>query len=127
MAATYRQFLASPSSSLLADRATLHYVTSTTSIAGPTEIIKHLNTLQKQVKKKKEEVLNLVDGQAAIAVEVDTTLEFQTSGGAYLPGLDDNFLSDRVVYLPIVRPRPDHLCQVLRGRLLTLVALRLIS
>jgi hypothetical protein len=103
MAQAYKQFLAAPSSSLLADKATLHYVTTTTSIAGATEIIKHLNILQKQVKKKKEDVINIVDGRGVIVVEVDTTLEFQTSGGAYLPGLDDNFLSDRVAYLSIVR------------------------
>ncbi|KAL7935345.1 hypothetical protein V8C35DRAFT_299217 [Trichoderma chlorosporum] len=102
MAATYKQFLASPSSSLLADKAALHYVTTLTSFVGATEIIKHLNTLQKQVKKKKEEVINLIDGQNTIAVEVDTCVEFVTSGGAYLPGLDDNFLSDREAFLPIM-------------------------
>ncbi|KAL7945990.1 hypothetical protein V8C42DRAFT_322163 [Trichoderma barbatum] len=102
MAATYKQFLASPSSSLLADKASLHYVTTLTSFVGATEIIKHLNSLQKQVKKKKEEVINLIDGQNVIAVEVDTCIEFVTSGGAYLPGLDDNFLSDREAFLPIM-------------------------
>lgn len=102
MASVYKQFLASPSSSYLADRASLHYVTTTTSVYGSTEIIKHLNTLQKQVKIKKQDLLNLVDGQSVIAAEFDTVLEFQTSGGAYLPGLDDNFLSDRVAYLSIV-------------------------
>ncbi|EHK17461.1 uncharacterized protein TRIVIDRAFT_75917 [Trichoderma virens Gv29-8] len=102
MAATYKQFLASPSSSLLADKASLHYVTTLTSFVGATEIIKHLNTLQKQVKKKKEEVLNLIDGQNVIAVEVDTCIEFVTSGGAYLPGLDDNFIADHEAFLPIM-------------------------
>ncbi|KAL6818595.1 hypothetical protein GGI42DRAFT_9150 [Trichoderma sp. SZMC 28013] len=102
MAAAYKQFLASPSSSLLADNASLHYVTTLTSFVGATEIIKHLNTLQKQVKKKKEDVISLIDGQNVIAVEVDTCIEFVTSGGAYLPGLDDNFLSDREAFLPIM-------------------------
>ncbi|KAG8421296.1 hypothetical protein J3458_003186 [Metarhizium acridum] len=102
MTSVYKQFLASPSSSLLADKASLHYVTTTTSVFGATEIIKHLNTLQKQVKVKKQEFLNLVDGQTVIVAEVDTALEFQTSGGAYLPGLDDNFLSDRVAHLSII-------------------------
>jgi hypothetical protein len=54
------------------------------------------------VAKKKEEVFNIVDGQNVIVLEVDTGLGFQTSGGPYLPGLDDNFLSARDVYLPIV-------------------------
>lgn len=107
-AATYKQFLTAPNSSLLAPNATLYYITTTTTYNGPTDIIKHLNTLRNQVKKKKEEILDIVEGRDAIAAEVDTTLEFVTSGGAYLPGLDDNFLSDRTVYLPIVcaTPRP---------------------
>lgn len=109
MAAAYKQFLASPSSSLLADNASLHYVTTLTSFVGATEIIKHLNTLQKQVKKKKEDVISLIDGQNVIAVEVDTCIEFVTSGGAYLPGLDDNFLSDREAFLPIVSIQIQHI------------------
>ncbi|KAM0237957.1 hypothetical protein ACHAPO_003832 [Fusarium lateritium] len=101
MAATYKQFLAAPSSSLLADTAALHYVTTTSTFAGPTQIIKHLNGLQKQVSKKKEDVFNIVDGGNVIVLEIDTGLGFQTSGGPYLPGLDDNFLAGRDVYLPI--------------------------
>ncbi|WXC40899.1 hypothetical protein QX201_000723 [Fusarium graminearum] len=101
MAATYKQFLATPSSSLLADTAALHYVTTTTTFAGPTQIIKHLNVLQKQVSKKKEDVFNIVDGGNVIVLEIDTGLGFQNGGGPYLPGLDDNFLSGREVYLPI--------------------------
>jgi hypothetical protein len=101
MAATYKQFLAAPSSSLLADTAALHYVTTTVSFAGPTQIIKHLNGLQKKVSKKKEDVFNIVDGGNVIVLEIDTGLGFQSGGGPYLPGLDDNFLSARDVYLPI--------------------------
>ncbi|UZP32921.1 hypothetical protein NXS19_000737 [Fusarium pseudograminearum] len=101
MAATYKQFLAAPSSSLLADTAALHYVTTTTTFAGPTQIIKHLSGLQKQVSKKKEDVFNIVDGGNVIVLEIDTGLGFQNGGGPYLPGLDDNFLSGREVYLPI--------------------------
>ncbi|KAF4984837.1 hypothetical protein FZEAL_65 [Fusarium zealandicum] len=101
MAATYKQFLAAPSASLLADNAALHYVTTTTTFAGPTQIIKHISALQRQVTKKKEDVFNIIDGQNVVVFEVDTGLGFQTSGGPYLPGLDDNFLSARDVYLPI--------------------------
>lgn len=101
--AAYKQFLAAPNSSSLASNASLHYVTTTTSFNGATEIIKHVSSLRNQVRKKKEEFLDVVEGQNALVVQVDTTLVFQTSGGAYLPALDDNFLSDREVYLPIVR------------------------
>ncbi|KAH6646485.1 hypothetical protein BKA67DRAFT_105622 [Truncatella angustata] len=99
--AVYKQFLAAPNSSLLASDAALHYVTTTTSYRGATDIIKHLAALRNQVKKKKEEFLTVIEGQNAAAIEVDTSLEFVTSGAAYLPGLDDNFLADRTVILPI--------------------------
>ncbi len=101
-AAKYKQFLASPSEALLADNASLHYLPTTTSVSGPQPIISHLRLANKQVSKKKEEILHVVNGSNAIALEVDTGLEFQTSGGPYLPGLDDNFLTDRLVFLPIV-------------------------
>lgn len=104
MAATYKQFLAAPSSSLLADTAALHYVTTTTTFSGPTQIIKHLNALQKQVTKKKEDILDIIDGGNVVVLEADTGLGFETGGGPYLPGLDDNFLSTRVAYLAIVSP-----------------------
>ncbi|PHH74074.1 hypothetical protein CDD82_5116 [Ophiocordyceps australis] len=100
-AATYKQFLVSPSTALLADKASLHYVTTTTSFNGSADIIKHLLSLQKQVSKKKQHVLNAIQGQTAAVFEVDTTLEFHTSGGVFLPGLDDNFLTDRAAQLAI--------------------------
>lgn len=106
MAATYKQFLASPSPALLADKASLHYITTTTSFAGSAEVIKHFTGLSKHVQKKKEDVLNIVEGDNGVVFEIDTGLEFQISGGPYLPNLDDNFLTDRVVYLPIVRFPP---------------------
>ncbi len=102
MSAVYKQFLASPNSSLLAENASLHYITTLSNFAGATEIIKHLTALRRQVTKKQQEILSLVEGQGAIVVEVLTALEFITSGGIYLPKLDDNFLSDRTAYVPIV-------------------------
>lgn len=104
--AVYKQFLAAPNSSALAQSASLHYITTTTSFHGPTDIIKHLNSQRNQVKKDKEDILNVVEGQGALAIQTDLSLEFQDSGGAYLPGLDDQFLSDRVVHIPVVSARP---------------------
>ena len=102
MSSTYQEFLATPNSSLLAADATLHYITTTTSFNGPTEIIKHFGSLRNILKKKKEAILDLVEGRDAVAIEMDTTIELLSGGGPYLPGLDDNFLSDRTVYLPVV-------------------------
>ncbi|KAI1843375.1 hypothetical protein JX265_006201 [Neoarthrinium moseri] len=97
----YKQFLAAPNPSLLASDAALHYVTTTTTFRGAADIIKHLNTQQNQIKKKKQEFLTVIEGQNAVAIEVHTVLEFVTSGGSYLPGLDDNFLADHTVDLPV--------------------------
>lgn len=99
----YKQFLATPNSSLLASDASLHYITTLTTVHGSAEIIKYLNVQSHELKKKEEKFLDVVEGANALAVEAHTTLEFQTGGGAYLPSLDDNFLADRIVTFPIVR------------------------
>ncbi|KAI0165976.1 hypothetical protein GGR57DRAFT_146115 [Xylariaceae sp. FL1272] len=102
LAALYSQFLAAPDASKLADNASLNYITTTTALTGALNIVQHLATTARQVKKKKESPLSLVHGESAIALEMDTTLEFVTSGASYLPALDDNFLADRTVSLPIL-------------------------
>ncbi|KAI0204674.1 hypothetical protein F4808DRAFT_411686 [Astrocystis sublimbata] len=102
LAAAYQQFLAAPSPSHLAENATLNYITTTTSLRGASEILKHLDTVRKQISKKKEDVLSLVHGENAIAIEFETGLEFLSSGAAYLPTMDDNFLADRAVFIPIM-------------------------
>lgn len=98
----YKQFLSAPNPTFLASDASLNYITTLTSLTGTDEIIKHLNKQAKQLKKKAENFLNAVESEDALAVEIETTMEFVTSGGAYLPGLDDNFLTDRTVTFPIV-------------------------
>ena len=99
---TYKQFLAAPNPGLLASNASLNYITTLTTLNGPNDIIKHLNTQSHQLTKKEEKFLDVVEGPNALAIEVQTTIEFKTSGGALLPALDDNFLADRIVTLPIV-------------------------
>ncbi|KAK8049110.1 hypothetical protein PG994_010840 [Apiospora phragmitis] len=95
-------FLLPPTPPLLATDATLHYITTTTTFRSAAEIIKHLSSQRNQIKKKKEDVLTAVEGDNVVALEFDTALEFVISGGTYLPGLDDNFLADRTVILPIM-------------------------
>jgi hypothetical protein len=104
--AAYRQFLEAPNASLLADNASLHYITTLVTFNGSSEVLKHLASQGHQLEKKEEKFLDVIDGGNALAVEVHTTLEFLTGGGAYLPSLDDNFLTDRVVTFPIVRTSP---------------------
>lgn len=100
--AAYKQFLASPNANLLASDASLHYITTLHTVNGADEIIKHLKVQNLELKKTEEKFLDVVEGEKALAVEVHTTLEFQTGGGAFLPSLDDNFLADRIVNFPIV-------------------------
>ncbi|KAL5121379.1 hypothetical protein ACEQ8H_000847 [Pleosporales sp. CAS-2024a] len=99
---SYAAFLANPSSGALASSAALHYITTLTSIQDATAIIKHLSVQEKLLKKKSQKVLDAVEGQHALSVDVDTTIEFQNGGGAYLPGLDDNFVADRTVTFPMI-------------------------
>lgn len=100
--AVYKQFLAAPNSSVLAQNASLHYITTTTSFHGPTDIIKHLSAQRSQIKKNKEDLITVIEGQDALAVQTALAVEFLDNGGPYLPGLDDQFLSDRVVDIPVV-------------------------
>lgn len=100
--AVYKQFLAAPNSTALAQNASLHYITTTTSFNGPTDIIKHLSAQRNHIKKNKEDFLNVIEGQNALAVQTELTLEFLDNGGPYLPGLDSQFLSDRVVYISVL-------------------------
>lgn len=106
--AAYQQYLATPNSSFLAENASLHYITTLTTFHGPAEIIKHLNTQTKKIKKKSEKVLDVVDGTSSLALETELTVEFLTGGGAYLPGIDDNFLADREVTFLVVCPSVDY-------------------
>ncbi|KAI9722612.1 MAG: hypothetical protein M1812_001543 [Candelaria pacifica] len=99
--ALYQQFLARPTSAPLTEGASLNYITTLTTISEPDLILKHIAREEKQLKKKEEKILDAIEAQDAVFLEVETTIEFLTSGGAYLPGLDDNFLADSIVTFPI--------------------------
>lgn len=99
----YQNFLSNPHTSALNNEASLNYITTLTTINTAAAIIKHHAAHQKVLTKKEEKVLSSIEGSGALCLDVETTLEFMTGGGAYLPGLDDNFLADRVVTFPMVR------------------------
>lgn len=100
--AIYQSFLANPNVSALSSDATLNYITTLTTINSATSILKHIAAHHHVLKKKEENVLSAIESENSICLDVETTLEFVTGGGAYLPGLDDNFLADRVVTFPMV-------------------------
>jgi len=114
---TYSRFLATPSTGALADHATLHYVSTTTSITDATAIIKHLAVQEKLLKKTKQKILDAIEGNHGLSVDVETTIEFSNGGGAYLPGLDDNFVADRTVTFAMVTI----VCLVILGRRLLIL------
>lgn len=100
--AVYERFLASPNPLNLSDTASLHYVTTLTSFTQAGPVVKHLEAQNKSVvRKKAENIVSAVEGIASLALEVETTLEFISDGGAYLPGLD-NFVTDKIVTIPMV-------------------------
>ena len=107
----YQSFLESPNASALNSNASLNYITTLTTINSATAIIKHYAAHQKVLTKKEEKILSCIEGSDALCLDVETTLEFITGGGAYLPGLDDNFLADRVVTFPMVKATPRQ-CQL---------------
>ena len=98
----YKQFLAAPNPTFLAENASLHYITTLVTLNSSSEIIKHLKVQDHDLKKKEEKFLDVVEGPNSLAVETHTTIEFLSGGGPYLPSLDDNFLADRTVTFPIV-------------------------
>ncbi|KAJ4345275.1 uncharacterized protein N0V89_011405 [Didymosphaeria variabile] len=103
LSATYKAFLASPSSGALADNASLHYITTLTTINDAPAIIKHFTVQEKLLKQKEHKVLNAIESaNGGLCVDLQVTIEFVQGGGAYLPGLDDNFVSDRTVTFPMV-------------------------
>jgi hypothetical protein len=98
--AKYEAYLAAPSSGALAEGASINYVLTT--ITEPTAILKHLTAQQKSLKKKSERVLSAIESSNGLCVDTETTIELIAGGGAFLPGLDDNFLADKTVIFPIV-------------------------
>ena len=102
--AIYQDFLARPNVAALSNNAaSLNYITTLTTINSAAAIVKHYVAHQLVLKKKEETVLSAIESENAICLDVETTLEFITGGGAYLPGLDDNFLADRTVTFPTAR------------------------
>jgi hypothetical protein len=107
---SYSRFLATPSTGALAENASLNYITTNTSISDATAIIKHLSVQDKLLKKTKQKILDAIEGSHSLSVDVETTIEFNSGGGAYLPGLDDNFVADRTVTFPMVITLPERCC-----------------
>lgn len=97
----YESFLARPEAELLAQESSLHYVATTTTHSHPEDIIKHLATVGRAIKKS-EKTLGVVEGPNSLCLDIETKLEFVSGGGPYLLGVDDSFFVDRTVAFPAV-------------------------
>ncbi|KAL8712394.1 MAG: hypothetical protein Q9220_003242 [cf. Caloplaca sp. 1 TL-2023] len=100
--AAYQSYLASPNASAFAVDGSINYITTLTTVHKVDAIAKHLEIQQRSLKKRNEKLLSAIEGDHSLCLEVETTLEFLTGGGTYLPGLDDNFLIDQVVTFPVI-------------------------
>ncbi|PGH03354.1 hypothetical protein GX51_04085 [Blastomyces parvus] len=100
--AVYERFLAEPAAASLSADAALHYIPTTSTFSHPEPIAKHFTTQSRLLRKKAEKIVHAVEGARSLCLDVETSLEFIAGGGAYLLELDDNFLVDRVVTVPIV-------------------------
>jgi glutathione S-transferase len=101
--ATYRQFLAAPNPISLAEKASLHYIPTLTTLSQSGDIVRHLEAQnKKEVRTTSGHVIWAVEDAHILALEVATKLEFISGGGAYLPGLE-NFVVDKVAMIPMVR------------------------
>lgn len=101
--ALYKQFLVRPASNHLATNAAINYIPSNVVIGEASAILKHYDVQSQVVKKKAEDIKSVVEGPSSVCCEIETTLQFSTGAGAYLPGVDASLLADKVVILPIVR------------------------
>ena len=79
----YQNFLASQSAALLNDEASLNYITTLTTINSAAAVVKHFEAHQKVLKKTEEKALNSVEGDNAICLEIETTIEFTSGGGVW--------------------------------------------
>ncbi|KAE8346916.1 hypothetical protein BDV24DRAFT_174517 [Aspergillus arachidicola] len=98
----YQRFLSDPRSASLASDVALIYITTTTRVDGAEAVVKHLARQDHVLKRKSQQVIDTVEGLNSLSLDVDTTVEFVSGGGPYLPALDDNFLSDRIATFPTV-------------------------
>lgn len=100
--AVYEQFLASPSTAALSERfESLDYVPTTKSFKE-TQAVRHLELQDKnEWRKREEKIVSVVEGHDSLCIDLVTTLEFTSGGGAYLPGLD-NFITGKTVTFPSV-------------------------
>lgn len=98
----YQRFLASPNPLNLTEDVSLHYIPTLKSFNEQGPIFRHLDNQNKNVvKTKATKTISSIESPNAIAIETETTLDFITGGGAYLPGME-SFVDGMKAVLPMV-------------------------
>ncbi|KAL9616981.1 MAG: hypothetical protein Q9160_008208 [Pyrenula sp. 1 TL-2023] len=77
-----------------ASDAVITYVPTATAISGSSAIQKHFDS--KEIRIRAQKVIGRIETTESLVLDVENHIEFLTSGGAYLPGLD-NFITDKIV------------------------------
>ncbi|KAL3465292.1 hypothetical protein BJX64DRAFT_252823 [Aspergillus heterothallicus] len=98
----YQRFLNDPRSAPLAPDVSLIYITSTTEFNGADAVLKHLIKQQHIIKTNSQSIIDTIQGTNGLSLDVETSVQFLTGGGAYLPNLDETFLLDRVAKFPTI-------------------------
>lgn len=99
----YSEFITSPKRDALHGQAGLHYIGSTgSSFQSGDAIINHLRREAGWYTKKEQKILSSVETHSSVVLEISNTIEFTNGGGMLLPNLDDNFVADQTVTLPMV-------------------------
>lgn len=98
----YQRFLDLPNPLSLSENVSLHYITTLNTFSSGGDIVRHLESQNKKVvKTKNARIISVVESTNALALEVETVLEFISGGGTYLPGLE-NFITDKTATIPTV-------------------------
>ncbi|KAK6342810.1 hypothetical protein TWF718_008196 [Orbilia javanica] len=99
----YSEFLVSPKRDVLHSQAGLHYIGSTgNSFQSGDAIINHLRREAGWYTKKEQNILSSIETRNSVVLEISNVIEFTNGGGMLLPNLDDNFVTDQTVTLPMV-------------------------
>ncbi|BFZ62041.1 hypothetical protein YB2330_003120 [Saitoella coloradoensis] len=97
----YDKYKSKPQASLLAEDATLQYITSGVTVTGANAIITRRAKDRDEITVT-ENVITKHIASDSIVFEVAATITFTNGSGWLVPGIDDNFLFDKTIEIPLV-------------------------
>ncbi len=103
LASIWQNFQASPQIQHLSDDATLSYITTCQRFTGPRQIVDQM-AQNKTGSQSQDQSIAVHEGSDSIVIEGITTMKFDFNGqlNPFLPGMDDNLCSGKMVEMPIV-------------------------